>query len=475
VAYTNVNPTNPTTITPHNVNILAASAYLHPTSTSYNPRFQFPVKNNTPLAVQRSQRPVSNQQLQDWCMTTNNNSDPSSYYYHPSNPASYVNIPPHIDDTLTTVVDSQHHTPTIHSNDSESTSFGNHHNDSVPDTDTNNTTNASIATGTSTITDNHCQPSGNKNSASSSSTNTDNQSSSTSNQKPSANNTTRYKTQPNYHCKENCIGIGSKVYARIGKASLQHPSHKLSTRSKVYRTVRKSLPDKKWLVTFEDGTKRDMKYTQIFLTNDNDAVTKAPAEAVEAQDDREDEYKEQDMTAYTFLSPLFGTPQLSQDKVYSDNSNENVSKCNEDEEDNDEESISDMEDIITNDHDSVNDPSSSLSDLNEYELKLYHSNIRLKNLTGKKVEVVSGSQKQREKVKWIVIEDSTPHTLHTTPRSHAYLGIRSQEVLDNLRYDSVLPLAELYLYLSYRGGNWKRWLELLNKKIEQYNELLPIV
>jgi hypothetical protein len=219
-----------------------------------------------------------------------------------------------------------------------------------------------------------------------------------------------------------------------------------------------------------------MKYTQIFLTNDNDAVTKAPAEAVEAQDDREDEYKEQDMTAYTFLSPLFGTPQSSQDKVYSDDSNENVSKCNEDEEDNDdEESISDMEDIITNDHDSVNDPSSSLSDLNNYELKLYHSNIRLKNLTGKKVKVVSGSQKQREKVKWTVIEDSTPHTLHTTPRSHAYLGIRLQEVLDNLRYDSVLPLAELYLYLSHCGGDWRRWLDIMNAKIAIHNESRPAV
>jgi hypothetical protein len=152
----------------------------------------------------------------------------------------------------------------------------------------------------------------------------------------------------------------------------------------VYETVRESLSNKKWLVTFEDGTKRDMKYAQIFLTDDNDANTKAPVEAVEAQNDREDEYKEQDMTAYTFLSPLFGTPQLFQDKVYSDDSNEDVNKYNEDEQDNDEESISDMEDIITNDYDSVNDPSSSLSDLNDYELKLYHSNIRLKNLIGKK-------------------------------------------------------------------------------------------
>jgi hypothetical protein len=243
----------------------------------------------------------------------------------------------------------------------------------------------------------------------------------------------------------------------------------------VYGTVRKSLSDKKWLVTFEDGTKRDMKYTQIFLTNDNDAVTKVPAEAVEAQDDRVDEYKEQDMTAYTFLSPLFGTPQLLQDKVYSDDSNEDVSKCNEDEQDNDKESISDMEDIITNDHDSANDPSLSLSDLNGYELKLYHSNIRLKNLIGKKVEVVSGSGNQKEKVEWTVIEESIPCTLHTTPRSHAYLGIRLQEVLGKLRYNLVLPLAELYLYLSYCGGDWRKWLHIMNAKIAIHNESRPAV
>ena len=81
---------------------------------------------------------------------------------------------------------------------------------------------------------------------------------------------TRYKTGRNYHRKNNRIGIGSKVYSRIGEKKKQHPSHKRSTRSKVFGHVLSSVSDNEWCVAFEDGTKRDMKSKQIFIANDED-------------------------------------------------------------------------------------------------------------------------------------------------------------------------------------------------------------
>jgi hypothetical protein len=224
----------------------------------------------------------------------------------------------------------------------------------------------------------------------------------------------------------------------VGNKRLQHPSHKHKTRSVVNGIVRESLSDKKWLVAFEDGTKRGMKRSEIYLLDVSIEVNAKPPpiESVEAQEEKEDEYKDDGgaMPAYTFLSPLFSTPQFSQDKVYSDNSNEIADDSEKDGEDGDKdvENSEEEDDGFNNeeeeDDDTLTNPSSLLSDLNTYELKLYHSNNKIKELIGKKIETVSDSGRQTEKVKWTVIGDSTPHELNLIARSNAYLSICSQDV-----------------------------------------------
>jgi hypothetical protein len=185
----------------------------------------------------------------------------------------------------------------------------------------------------------------------------------------------------------------------VGDKKLQHPSHKRETRSVVNGIVRESLSDKKWLVVCEDGTKRDMKRSQIYLLDDSIEVNgkPPPIEAVEAQEEKEDEYKDDGgaMTAYTFLSPLFSTPQSSHDKVYSDGSNVVADDSDKDDEDrNKDDENSEEEDEFNNeqedDDDALTNPSSSLSNLTTYKLKLYHSNTKMKKLIGKKIEIVSG-------------------------------------------------------------------------------------
>jgi hypothetical protein len=44
----------------------------------------------------------------------------------------------------------------------------------------------------------------------------------------------------------------------------------------------------------------------------------------------------------------------------------------------------------------------------------------MKELIGKKIEVVSGSGRQKEKAKWTVIGDSNPRESNTTSRSNTY-------------------------------------------------------
>jgi hypothetical protein len=54
-------------------------------------------------------------------------------------------------------------------------------------------------------------------------------------------------------------------------------------------------------------------------------------------------------------------------------------------------------------------------------------------------------------------------------RSKAALGIRSQSILDDLN-KSDLPLADLFLYLTFRGGRWQTWLRVINSRVKDLNE-----
>jgi hypothetical protein len=106
--------------------------------------------------------------------------------------------------------------------------------------------------------------------------------------------------------------------------------------------------------------------------------------------------------------------------------------------------------------------------MDSYQQAAYNSKQKINALSGKTVDTVVGSGKNKVVTTWTVVNNHDP-PIPIQTRSKAHLGIRSQKVLDDLD-ESDLPLADLYLYLSYKDGEWKRWLRKMNEKIVLINE-----
>ena len=103
-----------------------------------------------------------------------------------------------------------------------------------------------------------------------------------------------------------------------------------------------------------------------------------------------------------------------------------------------------------------------------HESQLMNSKRKIRALQGMTTDVVKGTGRKKQTITWKVIPyHDAPDPIKA--RSKAALGIRSQKVLDDL-FDSDLPLADLFLYLTFRSGKWQRWLRVLNMKVKEMNE-----
>jgi hypothetical protein len=108
-------------------------------------------------------------------------------------------------------------------------------------------------------------------------------------------------------------------------------------------------------------------------------------------------------------------------------------------------------------------------DINEYEYQFLISSRMLAALQCMTTDVVEGTGRKKKTMTWMIIPYHEAPTW-THARSKATLGIRSWSVLDDLN-DSDLPLAgDLFLYLTFRGGRWQRWLRVMNMKVKDLND-----
>jgi hypothetical protein len=93
-------------------------------------------------------------------------------------------------------------------------------------------------------------------------------------------------------------------------------------------------------------------------------------------------------------------------------------------------------------------------DINEHEYQSYVSSRKIDALKGMTTDVVKGSGRNKKTITWTIIPyHESPNPIQA--RSKATLGIRSQSVLDDLN-ESDLPLADIFLYLTFRGGRWQK-------------------
>jgi hypothetical protein len=88
-------------------------------------------------------------------------------------------------------------------------------------------------------------------------------------------------------------------------------------------------------------------------------------------------------------------------------------------------------------------------------------------LQGRTASCTAGAVKNKKKLVWTVITDHQPVN-PVQPCSSAYLGIQKQKIIDDLKKPQ-LPLADLFLYLMFKDGEWKRWLRNMNSRLITLN------
>jgi hypothetical protein len=339
-----------------------------------------------------------------------------------------------------------------------------------------------------------------------------------------------HKKQPNYHNKYNRIHIGAYVYSRVGELHKAHPSQKRRVRSKKFGIVVESISSKEWHVKFDDNTKLTLKSSQIRVCESktpghvyepchedqsqvnelsssysfNSSQKKKTTKRILDNDfENENNYN---MTSSSSTSPatasitttttaaastatttttgssassatpttpaimLKSTPTTTTNDddddsyVGGDVEEDELFVRNELEGNEDELSISDDDDDLNLNENFV--PQQEEQDI--HDIRLSNTRRKIRGLQGMTTDVVNGTGRNKKSLTWEVIPyHDAPDPIKA--RSKAALGIRSQQTLDDL-FDSDLPLADLFLLLTFRGGKWQRWLRVLNDKVKEMNE-----
>ena len=76
-----------------------------------------------------------------------------------------------------------------------------------------------------------------------------------------------------------------------------------------------------------------------------------------------------------------------------------------------------------------------------------------------------------DKITWTVVSEHIIMGGLNPIRQTSSLGIRDKDVIKTLK-ESSIPLAELFLLLSYQDGDWRGALNVMNRNIEKYNFLV---
>jgi hypothetical protein len=256
-----------------------------------------------------------------------------------------------------------------------------------------------------------------------------------------------------------------------------------------------------WLVSFVNGQTKVMKCIQLFLhrggkgppppkesKDEEPFISSPPSFAFHSPMPRDKMLHDPDNDKHVSTinlptkkakkqtKPICGSATADNNDDDDDNQDWLVQRCDSSDDDesyiddeNDDNSSDDSGDDNNNDDDDDdNNDNNNDDDVDEFKLKLYSFNAKIKSLYGKTIKLVVGNaKKNKEKIVWEVINDHCP-TEALDEWSKTYLGTQSQAVLDSLE-DSSVPLADLFLYLLFKDGQWRRWLRIMNDKVETKN------
>ena len=101
--------------------------------------------------------------------------------------------------------------------------------------------------------------------------------------------------------------------------------------------------------------------------------------------------------------------------------------------------------------------------------KMVEARSRIRNLVGTKI-TVNGHTHKKKKIEWTVVNEhvSDDNYRHNSRRT-CNLGIRNRTTLDAINRSSV-TLADLFLFLSFKDGNYWSKLGKLNTHITEFND-----
>ena len=306
------------------------------------------------------------------------------------------------------------------------------------------------------------------------------------------------KNTPTYHSSKKRLQLGNVVYASIGPqvSSLTRSGKRSLAKEKLYGQILQSIQNNIYVVSFSDGTKREMSSRSLkkadpqqaesfhkglsLLTQSKTSTNETNSIAQNLNDSEADPFR---------LSTLMKNGQGMNES--------NVKLC----------SGPDIDDMtfhcldklpftstnftinnINNNHTSTNNPKLSKSKKtsststnssatkkknlaevveNVYEKQLREAEEKIEQLCEQETTYTIKNAKGPS-VRWMMIpEHVDPVPLPVRPEES--LGIHDPKIKQHIA-NSALPTAELYLQLVYRSGDWGGALEKMNRKIDSYNE-----
>ena len=255
------------------------------------------------------------------------------------------------------------------------------------------------------------------------------------------------RKRANYHKKAKRLQIGDIVTGKVGKI-YRKPNGKNNLKKPVLGKIMKSIDDNTYKVKFINNTEHVLKSSQL-VKQKNDVMYKKLTEEQDSDDNS---------SAPTFKNL--------------DNNNNNATNS-------DSYAVVNLVNVVDSGRDAASStnnikPHSQVSsqeqynknkddDSNIHEKRYRDAVAEIKSETGRKIKVKS----KKEEMVWTIVGESLVFQKQQQ-RTNNKLGIKDLSILKEIE-NSALPLAELFLKLSFRNGEWERALVNMNRKIEEFN------
>ena len=255
-------------------------------------------------------------------------------------------------------------------------------------------------------------------------------------------NTRRPKKASNYHRKSKRLLIGDIVTGKVGKL-YKKPNGKNNLRKPVLGKVVESIDNNAYKVKFVNNTEHVLKSSQLIKQKDDIMYNKLTEKA----DDSSSE------ATFKHIDNIF----------HVNNDTHDIDNCtNVDNDDGD--TANDNKKLSNSQVPSSHDEQEEEQCIHKKRYKDAVASINAEN--GRRIKVKS----KNEEMVWTIVGDS--YVLQKQQqRTNNKLGIKDLSVIKEIE-ESPLPLADLFLKLSFVDGEWERALVNMNRKIEEHNTMI---